>query len=168
MINSLYNDLHSELTLLGNCHRMFAGLEPANSKEISYPLDYFNDRFEKNDVLRKRFWLFTKRNKKLIKKIESIDLLKNRKKWSEIITELHSYKLNPLEIEHLEGLFEERVERVRFEQIQNYLDGSKFEMVDNPVLKNHLAKLLSFNDTLDEAIKAVYEADKPKLLEILK
>jgi len=167
MINTLYNDLHSELNLLGNCHRMFLGVEPENSIELSYPLDYFNQRFEINDVLRKRLYRLTRRIKNLTKKIKTVDLLKNRKKWSEIITELHSYKLNPLEIQHLEGLFQERVERVRFEQIQHYLDGSNYEMIDNIVLKDHLSKISSFNNQIDEAIKAVYKADKVKLLEII-
>jgi DNA primase catalytic subunit len=169
MIDSVLKIIHNELEILRHTHLLHPFDENANYEAMIFnPVKYFNERFSINEILRKRALNLLKETKKLIKRIESVDLKNDLKEVSKIISSLQSLKMQKNEIKELENLYEEKTRRFIFEQIQPIVEFYKLESISMEQFDLSLRKLRSYNQQINEAIKAVYEADKIKLLEIIK
>lgn len=171
MINSVSKILIDELHVLIICQRCLPlnQLEYDEFKDYNYnPIEYFKQRTKINHLLEKKLKRIKKDSSKLIKRIESTDLKNDVEGTSKIIDCLLSLKIDPIYRKEIDRLYEEKLRRISFNQIQPVAETFYLKLISSDDLFLTLNHFKSYNRKIIEAIKAVYKADKIKLLEILK
>ncbi len=171
MINSISKTLLDELNVLMTCQRHLPlnQVEKDEFKDYNYnPIEYFIQRAKINSLLEEKLKAIKKASTKLIKKIESTDLKNDVDGTSKIIDCLHSLKIDKVYRKEIDSLYEEKIRRISFNQIQPVAESLGLKLISSDDLLLTLNNFKSFNRKLIEAIKAVYKADKFRLLQILK
>lgn len=171
MINQTSKILQKEFSLMCFCERNNPVTQTQEDEFESYnydPIQYFKERAIINRLVVKKLEKIIKKSDALIKKVEKVDLKNDIEEASNILSALHELKLSKDYKREISNLYEEKMRRSKFDRIDPILESFGLQSLSLEELLTSLNSFRSYNAKLIEAIKAVYKADKIKLLEILK